>query len=308
MCVARRRAMLSRTLSAPETRVGDFRITPLSDALGAEITGLDLGRESGRAAGARIDALLARHLVLVIRGQSLAPAEMPAALAALGPPMRQHYSQYLAPDCPDVGILSSADAERGPDGRRVQLGASCWHSDHINHERPPKCTVLHAVKLPAAGGDTSFANMRAAYRRLSRDLRERVERMRSVNGLDRDLIDVRQADRARHAVPASHPLVRTHPVTGEPALYFHPGKLDHFEGMSREDSLAFMDELLAHTIRPEVIYRHRWQRGDLLLCDNRATVHRAHDDYDHDDGRIMYRLLIQGDRPFYRPASRLTFD
>ncbi len=283
-------------------------VAPLSAALGAEITGLDLGTPAGRAAGARLDALLARHLVLVIRGQRLSPADMPPALAALGPALRQHYSQYLAPDCPDVGVLSSASAERGRDGRRVQLGASCWHSDHINRECPPKCTALHAVRLPAAGGDTSFANMRTAYRRLAPQVRARVERMRSVNGLDRDLLDVRQADRERHATPWAHPLVRTHPVTGEPALYFHPGKLDHFEGMTREASLAFMDELLQMAIVPEVVYRHRWQVGDLLLCDNRACVHRAHDDYDHDDDRVMYRLLIQGDRPYYRPATRLTFD
>jgi len=285
-----------------------FEVARLSDALGAQISGLDLRAGLDGAAAARLDALLAHHLVLVIRDQALTPPAMRDALSALGPPMRQHYSQYLAPQCPDVGILDSATAERGPDGRRVQLGASCWHSDHINHERPPKATALHAVKLPAAGGDTSFANMRAAYRRLPQRWRARVDGMLSVSGLDRDLIDVRAADRARHARPAMHPLVRTHPVTGEPALYLHPGKLDHFEGMSREDSLAFMDELLAEVLRPEIVYRHRWRVGDLLLCDNRATVHRAHDDYDHDEGRVMYRLLIEGDRPYFRPAARLTFD
>jgi taurine dioxygenase len=288
--------------------VDTFDVAPLSSALGAEITGLDLSEPPSRAVAAQLDALLARHLVLVIRDQALDPATMVRVLAGLGPTMRQHYSRYLAPDCPDVGILSSADAERGPDGRRVQLGVSCWHSDHINHERPPKCTALHAVKLPSRGGDTSFANMRTAYRRLPAAMRERVERMRSVSGLDRDLVVVRDADRERHAVPSVHPLVRTHPVTGEPALYFHPGKLDHFEGMGREDSLAFIEALQEQVLVPDVIYRHRWRVGDLLLCDNRACVHRAHDDYDHEQGRVMYRLLIEGDRPYYRPATRLNFD
>jgi len=287
--------------------VSAFEVSALSDALGAAITGLDLRTPPDAATAARLDALLARHLVLVIRGQSLSPQQMVAALAPLGPVLRQHYTQYLAPDCPDVGILDSARAERGPDGRRVQLGVSCWHSDHINHERPPKLTALHAVKLPPGGGDTSFANMRTAYRLLPHALRERVDGMRTVNGLDRDLAGVRAADRARHATPSVHPLVRTHPVTGEPALYFHPGKLDHFEGLGREASLAFMAELLERVIEPQVIYRHRWQPGDLLLCDNRACVHRAHDDYDHDAGRVMYRLLIEGERPYYRPPTRLAF-
>jgi len=288
--------------------VGELEVGRLSRALGAEIEGLDLRRGLASSVAARLDALLAHHLVLVVRGQDLSPREMLDALSALGPPMRQHYSQYLAPDCPDIGILDSARAERGPDGRRVQLGVSCWHSDHINHERPPKCTALHAVKLPPAGGDTSFANMRTAYRRLSPRWRARVDGMLSVSGLDRDLVDIRAADRERHGRPSMHPLVRTHPVTGDPALYLHPGKLDHFEGMSREDSVAFMNALLEEVLAPEIVYRHRWRVGDLLLCDNRATVHRAHDDYDHDAGRVMYRLLIQGDRPFFRPAARLTFD
>jgi taurine dioxygenase len=131
--------------------------------------------------------------------------------------------------------------------------------------------------------------------------------MHSVNGLDRNLIDVRATDRERFGKPSVHPLVRTHPVTGEPALYLHPGKLDHFEGMSVERSAAFMVELLETILKPEIIYRHAWRPGDLLLCDNRACIHRAHDDYDHEEGRVMYRLLIQGDRPFYRPPTRLAY-
>jgi len=285
----------------------DFQVTRLSDALGAEIVGLDLGAAPDSATAARIDALLARHLVLVIREQSLTPAQMLSALSVLGPPVRQHYSQYLAPECPDVGILDSARAERGPDGRRVQLGASCWHSDHINRELPPKCTALHAVKLPGRGGDTSFANMRTAYKNLPEALRAQVETMHSVNGLDRNLIGVRKTDSERFGAPSVHPLVRTHPVTGEPALYFHPGKLDHFEGMSAERSAVFMNELLETILEPAIVYRHCWRPGDLLLCDNRACIHRAHDDYDHDEGRVMYRLLIQGDRPFYRPPTRLAY-
>ena len=288
--------------------MADYQMTPLSTALGVEISGLDLrdGFESGTAA--QIDALLARHLVVVIREQSLDAAQMLAACSKLGPPMRQHYARYLAPDCPDIGILSSAQAPRDTSGRRLQLGASCWHSDHINHERPPKCTILHAKKLPASGGDTSFANMRSAWRRLPAARRQRLERMRSVNGPDRNPTFVQAGDHERLNKKSVHPLVRTHPVTGEHALYFHPGKLDHFEGMSRDDSLAFIAELQDEVLTPEVIYRHQWRVGDLALCDNRACVYRAHDDYDHNDERIMYRLLIQGDQPYFRPVTRPTFD
>ena len=285
-----------------------YEVTPLSPALGLEVTGLDLRDGLDATTASQLDALLARHLVLVIRDQDLDPAQMLAALSKLGAPMRQHHSKTLVPDCLDVAILASVDSPRDENGKPRPLGSACWHTDHINHEQPPKCTILHAKKLPSSGGDTSFANMRKAYRALSAERRARAERLRSVSGLERGTSIAQPADRERHKTMSVHPLVRTHPVTGEHALYFHPGKLDHFEGMSREDSLAFLEELQQEALTPEVIYRHHWRVGDVLLADNRACVHKAHDDYDHDEGRMMYRLLIQGDRPYFRPVTRPTYN
>ena len=285
-----------------------YQVTPLSAALGVEISDLNLQDGLDSSTAAQLDALLARHLLLVIRDQDLAPAQMLAALSALGEPMRQHHSSTLVADCPDIAILASTDSPRDASGKALPLGAACWHSDHINHERPPKCTILHAKQLPSSGGDTSFANMRSAYRRLPVARRERAERLRMVSGMERGPSFAQPIDRERHKSQSVHPFVRTHPVTGEHALYFHPGKLDHFEGMSREDSMAYLDELQQQVLTPEVIYRHKWRVGDVLLSDNRACLHKAHDDYDHDQGRLMYRLLLQGDQPYFRPVTRPTYN
>jgi taurine dioxygenase len=285
-----------------------YQVTPLSTALGVEIDGLDLCDGLDSSTAAQLDALLARHLFLVIRDQDLTPAQMLAALSTLGAPMRQHHSTTLVADCPDIAILASVDSPRDDAGKPLPLGVACWHSDHVNHERPPKCTILYAKQLPSKGGDTSFANMRSAYRRLSTARRERVERLRMVSGMQHGPSYAQPVEREHNKTRSVHPLVRTHPVTGEHALYFHPGKLDHFEGMSRDNSLAFLDELQQQALTPEVIYRHKWRIGDVLLSDNRACVHKAHDDYDHDEGRVMYRLLIQGDQPYFRPVTRPTYN
>ena len=106
-----------------------------------------------------------------------------------------------------------------------------------------------------------------------------------------------EADRAAVAMPAVHPLVRTHPETGRRALYVHPLKLQYIEGMTPEESTALIDKLLEEALDAEVIYRHRWRCGDLGIIDNRACLHRALTDYDPDAGRVMHRITIEGDRP-----------
>jgi taurine dioxygenase len=285
-----------------------FEATRLSPALGLEISGLDLRDGLNASTASQLDALLARHLLLLFRDQDLAPVQMHAALSALGKPMHQHHSSTLFKDCPDVAALASVASPRDENGKPHALGSACWHSDHINHENPPKCTILHARKLPSSGGDTSFANMRKAYRALPDAMRTRAERLRSVSGMGQGVSIATSTDRESYKKRSVHPLVRTHPVTGEHALYFHPDKLDHFEGLSHQASVAFIEELQREALTPDVIYRHQWRVGDVLLCDNRACVHMAHDDYDHNEGRLMYRMLLQGDRPFFRPVTRPTYD
>jgi taurine dioxygenase len=172
-----------------------------------------------------------------------------------------------------------------------------WHTDHTNRERPPLATLLHGVAVPSKGGGTSIANMRAAYAALSASERQRLAGLCTVNSLDRDRPNTRAEDRAKFSAPITHPLVRTHPVTGSRALYFHITKTRYIEGMTPEASQACLADLIQRTIRPEIVYHHVWRRGDLIVIDNRATMHRAHGDYDRREERLLWRIIVEGDRP-----------
>jgi taurine dioxygenase len=273
-----------------------FTVNALSPALGAEVVGLDLAAGLDGDLAAALTRALLEHVVLVVRDQSLTAGQYVRAMRALGPPARQNHAMELHPEHPEIWIMDSSRAEVAEDGRRLVSGAECWHTDHTNLARPPKITALYSVRLPPSGGDTSFVDARAAYERLPDAVRARIDGLRAVYGADRHLRH-REEDRDAFATPVSHPLVRTHPETGRRALYCHPLKAQYIEGMQPEASFSLIDEVLDAALRPEITYRHRWRTGDLVLIDNRACLHRAERDYDPDFGRVMHRLIIEGDEP-----------
>lgn len=279
-----------------------LRIRPLSPALGAEAIGLDLRRPQDARTLERLREAIRDHIVLVVREQQFTPGEFLAAARLFGEPMRQHYSQYHLDGVPDIGVLSSRDVERRADGRPHLQGTECWHTDHTNRPEPPKLTVLYALRLPSSGGDTSFANMRRAYEALPEEEKQAYAKLKTVNALEayvgRSDTPTREADKARYAERAVHPLVRTHPENRTKALYFHPTKTQRLVGMTSEASHAFIDGLLERVIQPEIVYRHKWRVGDMLFCDNRSALHRAHADYDPEEGRLLHRIILKGDKPF----------
>jgi taurine dioxygenase len=266
----------------------DMTVTPLHPSLGAEVSGVDLSRDIDGDTRAALSRALAEHLALVFRGQSLAPEQYLAAADAFGPPMRQHYSQHHMPGYPDIGLVWHRNGQRP---------AERWHTDHTNRERPPAATILYGVEIPPAGGGTSVANMRAAYAALPEQERRRLDTLRTVNSLDTDHIDTRAEDREKYGRPIVHPMVRTHPVHGSRAVFFHVTKAQYIEGMSPEESRAYMEDLIARMIRPEITYHHAWRKGDVLVIDDRATMHRAHGDYDRSQSRVLWRIICEGDRP-----------
>src|SRR5690349_24581481 len=148
-----------------------MQIAAITDHTGAEVRGLDLSRPVSPESRQALRAAFVKHHVLAIRDQSLSPAELLQAVALLGEIFPQHNSRFALPECPQIHYLSNQD--HFPDGRRYIPGEG-WHTDHSNDTRPPKATVLHAVKLPRAGGDTQFANMAAAYDALDEATRERI--------------------------------------------------------------------------------------------------------------------------------------
>jgi taurine dioxygenase len=264
------------------------RITPLHPSLGVEVAGVDLARPLDAATRQALARALAEHLALVFRGQSLTPAQYLEAASAFGPPMEQHYSQHNMDGFPLIGLIWH---------RNGQQPAEMWHTDHTNRERPPAATILYGVEIPSAGGATSVASMRAAYAALPADERRRLDGLSTYNSLERDRADTRAEDREKYGAPIQHPMVRTHPVHGSRAVYFHVTKATHIAGMTPEASRAYMTDLIDRMIRPEITYRHTWRRGDVLVIDNRATMHRAHGDYDRRESRVLWRIIVEGDRP-----------
>jgi len=265
-----------------------LKITPLHPALGAEVTGADLSKPVDEPTRQALVRGLADHLALVLHDQSLTPAQYLAAASLFGPPMEQHYSQHHMPDFPLIGLIWH---------RNGQQPAERWHTDHTNRERPPAATILYGVEIPSAGGGTSVASMRAAYLALPADERRRLDSLTTFNSLDRDHTDTRQEDREKYGKPIEHPMVRTHPVHGSRAVYFHVSKATHISGMTPEASKAYMAELIERMIRPEIVYHHAWREGDVLIIDDRATMHRAHGDYDRSQSRVLWRIIVEGDRP-----------
>ena len=265
-----------------------LQIAPLHPSLGAEVAGVDLSHSIDAPTRQALSHALADHLALVFRDQTLTPGQYLAAASAFGPPMEQHYSQHNMPDFPLIGLIWH---------RNGQLPAEKWHTDHTNRECPPAATILYGVEIPSAGGGTSAANMRAAYGALSEDERRRLDSLKTFNSLDSGRTDTRQEDRDKYGKPIEHPMVRTHPVHGSRAVYFHISKATHIGGMTSAASHAYMADLLDRMIRPEIVYHHVWRKGDVLVIDDRATMHRAHGDYDRTQSRVLWRIIVEGDRP-----------
>src|SRR5215831_482571 len=212
--------------------MAQIRITPLHVALGAEVAGIDLSAPIDEHGRATLTRALADHLALVFHDQTLTPAQYLAAGSVFGPPMEQHYSQHNMPEYALIGLIWH---------RTGQRRAERWHTDHTNRERPPAATILYGVEIPSAGGGTSVANMRAAYAALPDDERRRLESLTTFNGLDGHG-DTRPEDLEKYGTPVEHPMVRTHPVHGSRAVYFHISKTTHISGMTPEASRAYMKE------------------------------------------------------------------
>lgn len=268
--------------------MAELTVSKLHPSLGAEIAGIDLSQPIDAATREALSQALAEHLALVFHDQRLTPPQYLAAASAFGPPMRQHYSQHHMPDFPDIGLVWHRNGQRP---------AERWHTDHTNRERPPAATLLYGVEIPSAGGGTSVANMRAAYAALPEDERGRLDTLRTVNSLDEHHTDTREEDREKYGRPIVHPMVRTHPVDGSRAVYFHVTKAMYIEGMTPEASKGYMNDLLERMIRPDIVYHHVWRKGDVLVIDDRATMHRAHGDYDRSESRVLWRIIAEGDRP-----------
>ena len=272
----------------------------LCDHMAVAVTGLDLNRPADAATQAALREALNRNLVLCIRGQKLAPPAFRDAMARFGTPMQRLQLAHTE-ECAEVNIISSEDRDVLGDGRKLVNGAS-WHTDDSFMREPCSLTMLYGVIVPSRGGDTQFVNMRAAYEALSPEMKARIDGLQVIHKYQssRQTNKVsKRPDAEMKAMPeATHPLVRTHPETGRKALYLNANRMEQIVGLDRAESDALLDTLIAHAIEPRFQYRHVWRQGDIVIWDNRATMHKANADYPEGERRLMHRVIVAGTAPY----------
>ena len=279
------------------------QISKIKEHIGAEVTGIDLRRDIDAETWSRVYDALVDNVVLIIRGQTLTPAELEAAAERFGELMEDQNRMYLVPGHPMISTLSNRHKDSQGKQAKVAKNAT-WHTDHTNQKRPPKFTMLYPVELPDHGGGTAVCNMRAAYDTLPKELRARITDMKTANTListarmKQGNPDIVREQQAAAAKPMIQPLVRTHPERGTKAIWFHKGKTENIVGMEAQETQDFLDDLLETAIRPEYIYVHEYTLGDLLIVDNRSAMHKAGFDFDHSQHRMLYRILVRGDEPY----------
>jgi taurine dioxygenase len=273
-----------------------MQLEPTGAGVGAIATGVDVTRMSGEEAGALYRAWL-DHGVLAVRGQNL---DIPAFLdfgRRFGTVVPHVVKKSRHPEHEELTVMGVGTRNQdGSINRSVYARGHGWHTDGPWDRRGCKATMLHALELPSRGGDTLFANMYMAYDALPDALKRRIEGLEAdyvYGGADRKGNALLEPE-DRDAPPVRHPLVRLHPETGQPSLYFNGHHLLRIAGLSSDESAALIEELTAHQIAPGAEYRHRWQVGDVVIWDNRCTLHSATADYPIEEKRIHWRCTVTG--------------
>jgi taurine dioxygenase len=275
-----------------------FTIAPLTDHTGAEVTGLDFTRPVDGETGAVLNKAFVDHHVLVMRGQHFAPGDFKAAVRLFGELQAHDKKEHHVPGHPDVSYVSN---DEFVNGRRIIPGET-FHTDHSNHPRPPKATTLFAVELPSSGGDTQYVNVHDAYDDLPEKTKQKIDGLKAVHAYlskhsPRPLGYLSEESRRNLPPPGVHPLVRTHPENGRKALFLNPVRMESIVGMEDADALKLIDELMQHATQKKYEYRHKWRHGDWVMWDNRSVMHQANPDYDMDERRYLYRLMLKGEVP-----------
>jgi taurine dioxygenase len=263
-----------------------MEIVPTGGALGCEVLGLDCSKPLEEDVVARLKQAVLDHLLLIFRSQELSGDEQVRFSRYFGEP-KPHVRKQPERPLEEIFLVSNVLEDGKPIGA-LGYGELTFHSDLSYLERPGSFSIVYAVEVPEKGGDTQWANCEKAYEALSAGLRERLVSRRAVH---------RHGEEEQNpTVPVSHPVVRTHPDTGRRALFVSPQFTRHIEGLPEVESRALLDELLAHVTREEFVWTHHWRAGDLVIWDNRVTLHRR-EPFDPRDRRILRRTQMFGEVP-----------
>jgi taurine dioxygenase len=281
-------------------------VTKSGAACGAEIA-CDLAQDIDEATFREIERAFHDNLVVVFRRQNLSNERHIEFSRRFGELEIHIVKKYLLRGFPEILLISNIRDDRGEHIGLADAGFT-WHSDTSYRRRPSRCSLLYAKEVPQRDGrplgDTVFANAIAAYEALPERMKDRLAGLKAIH---RYSARRRVADSPRPKLTQeqldetpdiAHPIVRTHPYTGRRSLYVTAGECIGIEGMPDAEAIGLIAELDTHCVRPEFLYRHKWQVGDLLMWDNTSSMHLAICDYALPERRLMHRTTVIGTVPF----------
>jgi taurine dioxygenase len=278
-----------------------FGLRQLTPTFGVEILGVDLAASMTDAFFDRIYDAFLGHQLLLFRDQHIEPGDQVTFARRFGSVQVHVMNQYHADGYPEIYYLSNLGPDGQPSGRHPDRGTVHWHTDGSWARRTGQATLLYAVEVPAAGGETRFASMYDAYEGLDDATQRRLAPLRAVHNLDfsrtrRHGEDLMSEEQKKARPPVDHPIVRTHPETGRRCVFLG----DHawyVEGIPFEEGRQLIEDLNAAIIDSARVYTHRWRPGDLVVWDNRCMLHKA-EPYDlANEARVMRRCTVVGEVP-----------
>ena len=290
-----------------------IKYKPLCDALGAEVTGVNLANDHSDETIAEIRQSWLHNSILLFRGQDLTVERQTAFARRFGRLTVSPIARPRIPEHPEVSVFSNIRVDGKDIGVRPDRSfGDAWHSDFSFMTEPSGASFFYAKKVPEEGGDdTSFANTTMAYDALSDDMKGKLEGLHwsysYFTTMRRHAHDYSPTTHARvfargaNELPdVTHPFVRTHAETGQKALFIGiPDTREvSVEGMSQEDGIKFLDDLKSFATKPQFAYAHQWRPGDAILWDNRCTMHRASAFPDTNGQRLCYRMQTEGGVPY----------
>ena len=267
-------------------------VEKLTAAIGAEVHGIDLGKQENADTFGLLHSALMDHQVIFLRDQTLSVDQHMSLARRFGTPMFSRKLKMYGDKYDSMSLLEN-------DGTKIAVG-SVWHTDNTDYEEPPMGSLLYCEVAPSVGGDTIFASMYAAYEALDKSTKTYLEGLTALH----DNSNVRRRYAGQNILrddamavppPVEHPVVHRHPVTGRKALFVNSNYTVRLAGVSDTESRHVLQMLFDHMRQPEFQVRFRWKAGSLAIWDNRCTQHYAIDDYK--ELRRMRRVQIAGTKP-----------
>ena len=275
----------------------EFKITPLSDLMGAEISGVDLRQKTDKITRGKLINAVKKYLVVCIKNQDLNPVELADVSRIFGNPKKYFVQHETVDNIPEVIVVSNRTSDNKP-----RVYASHWHTDDSYREKPATLTFIYPDTLPKNGGGTDFINCYSVFQNLPENLKNKISNLSAIHKWQsrRNVSKVAKLSKEQEeqTPEVEHPLIRTHPISGEKSLYINPNRIDHIAGFDDFESDKLLDELYEFSFQSKFQYSHSYQEGDLVIWDNRCTMHKANSDYDLNQLRVMHRVMLEGEEVY----------